>query len=395
MRLARGPLRAGLMTLLLAWQAHAAPATPDPAVPLDSPAWRELMKQPVVQGDTLAYHAAAMAGAWGRPAEKSALFDALLLQHGRALAGASAPATLGELLGAPAQDPRALQAAWDAGLNQAFGSPVWSPEPVPAGASAGATPWPGRAGFWRLAGGRLAAGPTVQNRSSLVVVVPGPLQLVLQAGGRSLSLDCTLQQGSARLLPGASARWWCTTPSAVPADALAAEPRPLWSAAVPWAQSDIVRWVDQLAGRAPASLAGLAGLYADCLRLANCGRAYRRSPDEAPELRAARLAREEAEQRRSLRHDAKERAAWRLYVVAMLVAAFGVYSLVARAYGTTWAALASVAVVFAIASWASTGQGSGGWGALGAAMLFVAVLLYGIVLVAAYRWLYPVVFGRH
>lgn len=388
-----------LRLLLLGGLCAAQPsqATGDDAaapVALDSPAWRALLQQPLVQDDTLAYHAAALAGAWGRTAEKITLVNALLLLHGQALSGQALPATLGDLLGAPVPSPQTLQAAWDAGLNRAWALPTWESTVLPAGTAAKATPWPGRPGFWRLPGGRLAASPLVQNRATLVMVVPGPLQLVLQGGSGALAMDCTQQRGSVRLLPGEQARWWCTTRAAVPADALATEPRVLWSATVPLLQGDLERWTNQLAGRAPTSLTGLTDLHAQCRQRADCGQGLRTPPVEPPDVRQARLARELEERRRERLPELKRNAARRWYLAALVVAGFGLYALVARHWGRTPATVLAFTALLVIAQVLAAGQGSGGWGALAAAGVFVATLLYGLALVAVYRWLYPVVFGR-
>ena len=61
---------------------HAGPAA------LDSPAWRDLMSEPVLQDETLAYHAAGVARAWGHASAADQLRRSLLTLHGRALAGA-------------------------------------------------------------------------------------------------------------------------------------------------------------------------------------------------------------------------------------------------------------------------------------------------------------------
>lgn len=388
------PLRALLIAWALSWlPAHATTGEP---VALNSPAWRALMAQPVVQDDTLAYHAAALAGAWGRPAEKAVLVNALLQLHGLGLAGQPLPATLAELLARPPANTLALQAAWDAGLNHTWGQPDWEAEALPAGLAEGAQPWPGRPGFWRLPGGRLAARPAVQNRSKLVIVLPGPLQLqlLLQGGDAALALDCTLQRGSVRLMPGERARWWCATRGAVPAQALAAEHRALWSTAVPVPQADLDRWIDQLAGRPPAALAGLSGLYDDCRRLPNCGQGTRAAGSEPSARWQAYQAERDEEDRRSLQRELKQRASERWFKAALVVAGFGIYVLVARAFGTFVATGASLLLVLGVTGWFASRTDGGLWGVLAVAMAFGYVLMWGVVVVAAYHLLYRVFINR-
>lgn len=389
------PLPLLLLALLLwALPLPALPADAELPVPLAGPAWRALMAQPVQQDDTLAYHAAALAGTWGRPQEKHLLLAQLLQLHGQALAGQALPASLGEVLGRPSPPPQQLQAAWDAALQHAWRDPAWDGEALPAGAAAGATAWPGQAGFWRLPDGRLAASPLVENRARLVLVLPGPLQLVLQAGGDAYTLDCKLQRGGVRLLPGERARWWCTSRSAVPAGALAAAPQLLWSSRVPVAQAEIERWIEQLAGRAPASLAELTDLYALCRRFADCGqRPGATAPDPDAWARAQEAARTRTERSASSR-DLRQRAAERWNTAALVVAAFGLYALVARALGRGWASVLSLPAVVALAWWMAAQGGGDGWARMAAVIGFFLVAGIGLVLVAAYHFLYRIVFGR-
>lgn len=361
---------------------HAGPAA------LDSPGWRDLMALPVVEDDTLAYHAAAVAARWGRAEEAGQLQATLLLLHGQALAGANLPARVGQLLGQPIPERAALQAAWDAGLTSAFAQARWD-GPPPAPAPTGAEPWAPRAGFWRLPAGRLAVQAELRNDSRFVVVPPGPLQLVLQTPAGELAMPCTLRPSRVRWLPGEAARAWCESPSAVSREGWAAlrEARARWHGLLP-ATEAMQAWADLLAGRQPVGVGLLLDRHAHCRDLKNC----RQGPVPTTEELAAwqREAREKDAEHR-VRERARERRdsrsrSWSL--LAWLVGGFAVYVLAARLLGALLASGLIVALSVAVSLWAFANVRGNGWGGLALLIIGIGAPVYGLALAAGYRWLY-------
>jgi hypothetical protein len=384
---------------LMAWCSTALAQTPprrhvgDHAGPaaLDSPAWRDLMAEPLVRDGTLAYHAAAVAARWGRHAEAAALQRHLLLQHGLALTSGPPQGTLGALLAQPPPQTPSLQQAWDSGLNHAWADVVWDHVPPPLGLPEGAAPWPARPGFWRLRGAGLAAHAVVHNRSSLVVVLPGPLQLGLRGGETTLSLSCTMVASTGRWLPGESARFWCVSPGAVPDAAWSslAGAAPTWRSNVPAGDAALSDWIDRLAGRQPTSVAALVERHAHCRDQKNCLQGTVPTSEELARWRAENAAREPAARKRMERERARADGARALYVWGAIVGGFAVYALVARAAGTALATGLTIGLSVLAAVWLfGAARSSDGWGALALLIVAFGAPVVGVMLSMIYRWLY-------
>ena len=364
---------------------HAGPAA------LDSPAWRDLMAEPLHRDDTLSYHAAALAARWGRQAEAEALRRHLLLRHGQALVSGPPEGTLGALLALPPPEAAAVQTAWDAGLNDAWADVTWDAALPTQGLPEGATPWPSRPGFWRLRDGALAAHALVRNRARLVVTLPGPLQLGLRSGESTLSLACTLVASTGRWLPGESARFWCVSPGAVPDAAWPglAGATPLWRSTVPVGGAAMSDWVDRLAGRQPLAVGVLAQRHAHCRDQKNCLQGKVPTTEELAQLRTEAQAREPAERSRMERQRTREASAQGLYLWGSIVAGFAIYALVARAAGTAVASGITFGLSVMVAVWLfGELRSSSGWGALGLLVLTFGAPMYGAGLAMIYRWIY-------
>jgi hypothetical protein len=364
---------------------HAGPAA------LDSPAWRDLMAEPLHRDDTMSYHAAAVAARWGRQAEAAALQRHLLLRHGQALVSGPPDGTLGALLALPPPEPAAVQAAWDAGLDQAWSDVAWEAAPPVLGLPEGATPWPSRPGFWRLRGGGLAAQALVHNRARFVVTLPGPLQLGLRSGETTLSLACTLVASTGRWLPGESARFWCLSPGAVPEAAWASltSATPLWRSNLPVGDAAMSDWIDRLAGRQPLAVGVLADRHAHCRDQKNCRQGAVPTTEDLARWRAENEAREPAARARMERERARAGGAQGLYMWGSVVAGFAIYALVARAAGTALATGLTIGLSVIAAVWLfGAARSSDGWGALGLLIIAFGAPVYGVVLSLIYRWLY-------
>jgi hypothetical protein len=364
---------------------HAGPAA------LDSPAWRDLMAEPLHRDDTMSFHAAAVAARWGRQAEAATLRRHLLLRHGQALLSGPPDGTVGALLAQPPPETAALQAAWDAGLNHAWADVAWESAPPVLGLPEGATPWPSRPGFWRLRGGGLAAQAVVHNRARLVVALPGPLQLGLRSGETTLALACTLVASTGRWLPGESARLWCVSPQALPEAAWPglAGATPLWRSNVPAGDAAMSDWIDRLAGRQPLAVGVLVDRHAHCRDQKNCLQGKVPTTEDLARWRAENEAREPAVRARMERQRAREESARGLYLWGSIVAGFAIYALVARAAGTAVASGITFGLSVMAAVWLfGEMRGSSGWGALGLLILAFAAPMYGAGLAWIYRWLY-------
>ena len=364
---------------------HAGPAA------LDSPAWRDLMAEPLHRDDTMSYHAAAVAARWGRQAEAATLRRYLLVRHGQALLSGPPDGTLGALLALPPPEAPALQAAWDAGLNHAWADVAWDAAPPTLGLPDGATPWPARPGFWRLRGGGLATHAVVHNRARLVIVLPGPLQLGLRSGETTLSLACTLVASTGRWLPGESARFWCVSPGAVPEAAwpTLAGATPLWRSNVPAGDAALGDWIDRLAGRQPLGVGVLADRHAHCRDQKNCVQGTVPTTEDLARWRAENEAREPAMRKRMERERARAGSAEGLYLWGSIVAGFAIYALVARAAGTALATGLIIGLSVIAAVWLfGAARSSDGWGALGLLIIAFGAPVYGVLLSLIYRWLY-------
>lgn len=362
---------------------HAGPAA------LDSPGWRDLMALPVLEDDTLAYHAAAVAARWGRVDEAGRLQARLLLLHGQALAGAGLPATVGALLDQPAPERAALQAAWDSGLSQAFAEARWD-GPPPSPPPAGAQPWAERPGFWRLPAGRAAVQVQLRNDSRLVAALPGELQLVLQTPIGELALPCTLRPERVRWAPGETAGAWCQSAAPVSKEGWAAlrDARVRWHSALPMGDAAQAAWIDRLAGRQPVGVGLLVDRHAHCRDLKNCRQGAVPTTEaladwqrEARERDAEHRVRERARDRREGRSRSWSLLAW-------LVGGFAVYVLAARVLSTLLASGLIVALSVAISFWAFANVRGSGWGGIVLLVIGVAAPVYGLALAAGYRWLY-------
>ena len=357
-------------------------------VALDSPAWRDLMDQPLAQPDTMNFHAAALAGRWGRPGEAAALRDHMLALHGRALAGATARGSLGDRVTEPPPAHGAIQAAWSAGLEHAWPRIEWQTSPPASAVPAGTAMRPAHPGFWRLPDGRLGAHASVRNRSGFVIALAGPAYLELESGRTRLMLVCTSPGGARRWVPGQSGSLWCTGTSSVSDAALAdvADGAPRWSVALPSDAAGWERWAEQLAGPVSAGVQRLITQRSHCRDQFNCRDGRLPTSDELAAQNQERRDREGAE--RIQRHERRQRAEG-LWGLATLLGAFAVYVLVARAVGTAMATAASIVLVTgaSLAIFAAA-RGSGGWGALGLALVALATLVYGTLAAFGFRWLY-------
>ena len=363
-------------------------------VALDSPAWRDLMDQPAAQADTMNFHAAALAGRWGRPGEAAALRDHLLALHGRALAGATARGSLGDRVAEPPPAHGAIQAAWSAGLEQAWPRIDWQPAPPPSAVPAGAALHSPHPGFWRLPNGSLGAHASVRNRSGFVIALAGPAYLELESGRTRLMLVCTSTGGARRWLPDQIGSLWCTGTSSVADAALAdvADGAPRWNVALPSDAAGWDRWAEQLAGPVGADVRRLITKRSHCRDQFNCRDGRIPTSDELAAQIRERLDREGAE--RIQRHERRQRADG-LWMLAALIGSFAVYVLIARAAGTAIATGVSILLVTgASVALFGAARDSPGWGALGMVMLAMATLVYGVMAAFAFRWLYRRFFAR-
>lgn len=385
------------MVVLLAALAFASAALAAPGgngggtvgpVALDSPAWRDLMDQPLAQPDSMNFHAAALAGRWGRPGEAAALRDHLLALHGQVMAGAVARGSLGDRVAEPPPAHGAIQAAWSAGLEQAWPRIDWQTSPPPSAVPAGAALRSAHPGFWRLPDGRLGAHASVRNRSRFVIALAGPAYLELESGRTRLMLACTPTGGARRWMPDQSGSLWCTGPSSVTDAALAdlADAAPRWNVALPSDAAGWDRWAEQLAGPVSAAMQRLITQRSHCRDQFNCRDGRLPTSDELAAQIQERVAREGAE--RMQRHERRQRAEG-LWGLATLLGAFAVYVLVARAVGTALATGVSIVLVTgaSLAIFAAA-RGSGGWGALAMFILSALTLVYGVMAAFAFRWLY-------
>lgn len=362
---------------------HAGPAA------LDSPGWRDLMALPVLEDDTLAYHAAAVAARWGRGAEAAQLQQSLLLLHGQGLAGADLPATVGLLLGQAAPERAALQAAWDAGLSQAFGAARWG-GPDAGTAPAGAQPWAARPGFWRLPAGRLAVQAQLRNDARLVAALPGTLELLLRTPIGDLALPCTLRPARVRWLPGETADAWCTSPAPVSAEGWAAlrDARPRWHSALPAGDAALQDWIDRLAGRQPVGVGLLVDRHAHCRDLKNCRQGTMPTTEALADWQREARVRDDEHRVRERARDRRESRSRSWSLLAWLVGGFAVYVLAARALGAMLASGLIVALSVAISFWAFANVRGSGWGGIALLVIGVGAPVYGLGLAAGYRWLY-------
>jgi hypothetical protein len=367
---------------------HAGPAA------LDSPAWRDLMSEPVLQDETLAYHAAGVARAWGHASAADQLRRSLLTLHGRALAGQALPAglgRLGNLLGQTPPDDGVIQMAWNAGLNRAWAEVEWDAQPPPEGLPAGAQAVAQRPGFWRLPNDRLAVQPMLRNGASLVLALPGPPRLTLQAAGHTMPMDCRGRTGNLRWASGEIARFLCTSPSPVPADFWAAltPSVPQWSMTVPTQEGALDLWVSNLAGRPPLSLVLLIERNAHCRDQKNCLRGKLPTTEQSAQVLREALAREREDQARESRErDRKDHNTVLIFLAATWVG-FGVYFVAARIVGTTAVSGLIVLVSLAVGVWFfSQIRSEDGWGKLVYLMFTVGAPVGGITLATLYAMVY-------
>lgn len=391
-RLARRAMTVLLAALACASQALAAPKGDGGGavgpVALDSPAWRDLMDQPLVQPDTMNFHAAALAGRWGRPGEAAALRDHLLMLHGQALAGAVARGSLGDRVVDPPPAHGVIQAAWSAGLERAWPRIDWQAVPPSSMLPASAAAHSAQPGFWRLPDGRLGAHASVRNRSRFVIALAGPAYLELESGRTRLMLVCTSTGGARRWMPDESGSLWCTSTGSVSDAALAdvADGAPRWNVALPSDAAGWDRWAEQLAGPVSAGVQRLITQRSHCRDQFNCRDGRIPTSDELAAQIQELLEREGAE--RIQRHERRQRAEG-LWGLAALLGAFAVYVLIARAMGTTMATAASIVLVTGTSLvLLGAARGMGGWGALGVALAALATLVYGTLAAFAFRWLY-------
>ncbi len=363
-------------------------------VALDSPAWRDLMDQPAAQTDTMNFHAAALAGRWGRPGEAAALRDHLLAMHGQALAGATVRGSLGDRVAEPPPAHGAIQAAWSAGLEQAWPRIDWQAAPPPSMLPASAAARSARPGFWRLPDGRLSAHASVRNRSRFVIALAGPAYLELESGRTRLMLVCTSTGGARRWMPDQSGSLWCTSTGSVSDAALAdvADGAPRWNVALPSDAMGWNGWAEQLAGPVGPDVRRLITQRSHCRDQFNCRDGRIPTSDELAAQVQERLAREGAE--RTQRDQSRLRAD-RLWMLAALLGGFAVYVLIARAVGTAMATGASIVLVTgASLALFNAARGGGGWGALALMFVSMATLVYGVLAAFAFRWLYRRFFAR-
>lgn len=387
-----------LVTLACTGSALAAPkgqgGGPSGPVALDSPAWGDLMEQPATLADTTNLHAAALAGRWGRPDEAAALRDHLLALHGLALAGSVASGPLADLIARPAPAHGAIQAAWSAGLEQAWPRIDWQAAPPPSAVPASAAMRTAHTGFWRLPDGRLGAHASVRNRTSFVIALAGPVYLELESGRTRLMLVCKSTGGARRWLPDQSGSLWCTGPSSLSDDALAdvVNGAPRWNVALPSDPAGWDRWAEQLAGPVSPAVRRLITQRSHCRDQFNCRDGRLPTSDELAAQIEQRVASQHAER---TQRDGRRQRAEGLWGLATLLGAFAVYVLIARAVGTTMATAVSI-VLLTGASLALFGaaRDSTGWGALGMLMLAIATLVYGVLAAFAFRWLYRRFFAR-
>jgi hypothetical protein len=373
---------------------HAGPAA------LDSPAWRDLMAEPVLQDETLAHHAAGVARAWGHASAADQLRRSLLTLHGRALAGQALPARLGNLLGQTPPDDGVIQAAWDAGLNRAWAEVEWDAQPPPEGLPAGARAVAQRPGFWRLPNDQLAVQPVLRNGASVILALPGPPRLTLQAAGRAVQMSCRGRTANLRWASGEIARFLCTSPSPVPADVWAAltPSVPQWSMTVPIEEGALDLWVSNLAGRPPWSLVLLIERNAHCRDQKNCLQGKLPTTEELAQTRRegqaralevhARESRERESRERDRALDHKRLILWAAAAAATVVG-FGVYFVAARIVGTTAVSGLIVLVSLAIGVWFfSQIRSEEGWGKLGYLIFSVGALVLGTILAMLYAKVY-------
>jgi hypothetical protein len=392
-----------LLAIALALVAAVRPsaAAPEPArrhlgesvgpVSLQSPAWRDLMGEPVLQGDTLAYNVVEVAAVWGRQTEATQLTRQLLVAHGRALAGTPPPATMAGLMAMP-QDDGAMQAAWDAGLNHAWSAPQWLPALAADDLPPGSRAVPQAPGRWRLPDGRLAARLVLRNDAALRLALPGPPELSLQAGAFAVNLQCVVTSVASHWSTGEMASLACVSTAAVPAEAAAGLVAPLlrWRSQVPAPEAEASRraWVALLTGRPSPSLQTLVERNAHCRDKLNCRQGRVATSEELEQSTQAALAHEKRvhEQRARDYERDRRRSAW--WLLAALVGGFGIYALVARAIGPRAASTVIVLAAVMLSVWALMHVRGNGWGGLVLLILGVGAPILGLALALSYARLY-------
>lgn len=357
-------------------------------VALDSPAWRDLMAQPLAQADTMNYHAAAAAGRWGRPAEATALRDHLLARHGWAVAGQASNGSLDDVVTRPPPAQQAIQAAWAAGLERAWYRLEWQATAAPPGVAPGAAVRVAQTNLWRLPNGAVGGQAAVRNASRFVIALPGPVYLELESGRSRLMLTCSPTGDARRWRADQGAGLWCTGLSSLSDTALAdlAGGAPRWNVALPGEPAGWDDWAARLAGTIPPDVQHMITRRSHCRDQFNCREGRLPTSDELMEASRERQAREHAEMMK--KEQRRERASI-LWSLATLLGAFAIYVLVARAVGTAMATATSIVLVTG-ASLALFGaaRGMGGWGALGVVFAAAALLVYGTLAAFAFRWLY-------